>query len=83
MTVQKNTVWKNVTSANPDKKRITDAIRGAAGLLGGKGRVTLVKISKEGDIVQGHVLVAGPKRHGRRTTTSLGTVTCIHPDTTS
>lgn len=73
-------VWKNVTSKNPDKKRITDAIRAGAGLPSGKGKVTLTKISKAGDRVCGHVMVAGPRQPGRRTTKSLGYFQVDHPD---
>ena len=70
----KRIVWRSVKSANPAKPAIMAAIRAAAGVTGGK--VTTVKVSKDGTQVSGHVLTRPP---GARGFTSQGTVICPHP----
>ena len=77
-------VWKNVTSANPDKSRIQARLRRAAGVAGGK--VTLVKISKDGRLVKGHVMTptmaTTPAGTRHRSNVSHGIICCDHPDHT-
>lgn len=71
------TVWRSVTSQNPDKRRIQAALRAAVGARGGK--VTMVRISKDGSKVCGHVMVPDRKTRQRRSL-SYGIVVCAHPD---
>lgn len=70
------TVWKNVRSSDPDKGLIQQALRSAVGVS--RGKVTLVKVSKDGTQVCGHVMVPDGSRTRRNL--SYGIVVCPHPD---
>jgi len=80
-TTETKITWKPVTSSHPDKAQIVAALRQAAGLDAGTGRVTMVQVTKCGGLVTGHVMAPGVKtyRNRRAESVSLGHPICQNP----
>lgn len=61
-TVAKRIIWKHLKSDDDRKAGVKEAIVGAAGF--GSGKVTMVKVSKDGELAEGDLLVKHTRGRG-------------------